>query len=232
MADINYYASINMIPNGNDILMNQNELQLPVIDNESTAPSTPVQGQMYFDTTAGDKTMYFYNGTAWIEMDGSGSGVVSLTPTNGTFIDITQNQTSGVITTTSDLSATGTPGGTTFLRGDNVWATPSGSYTSWTLGATTGSDNEIADGDDVDIVGTTGISTSIATAGVKSTLTINNTGVTSIVAGTNVTISGATGAVTISSTDNNDNYFVTAASFNTTNGVLTISGNNAAVGAN
>ena len=58
MADINYYASINMIPNGNDILMNQNELQLPVIDNESTAPSSPVQGQMYFDTTAGDKTMY------------------------------------------------------------------------------------------------------------------------------------------------------------------------------
>ena len=231
MADINYYASINMIPNGNDILMNQNELQLPVIDNESTPPSSPVQGQMYFDTTAGDKTMYFYNGTAWVEMDGSGSGVVSLTPTNGTFIDITQNQTSGVITTTSDLSATGTPGGTTFLRGDNVWATPSGLYTSWTLGATTGSDNEIADGDDVDIVGTTGISTSIATAGVKSTLTINNTGVTSIVAGTNVTISGATGAVTISSTDNNDNYFVTGASFNTTNGVLSITGNNAAVGA-
>ena len=231
MADINYYASINMIPNGNDILMNQNELQLPVIDNESTAPSAPVQGQMYFDTTAGDKTMYFYNGTAWVEMDGSGSGVVSLTPTNGTFIDITQNQTSGVITTTSDLSATGTPSATKFLRGDNVWATPSGSYTSWTLGATTGSDNEIEDGDDVDIVGTTGISTSIATAGVKSTLTINNTGVTSIVAGSNISVSAATGAVTISSTDNNDNYFVTGASFNTTTGVLSITGNNAAVGA-
>ena len=202
MADINYYASINMIPNGNDILMNQNELQLPVIDNESTAPSAPVQGQMYFDTTAGDKTMYFYNGTAWVEMDGSGSGVVSLTPTNGTFIDITQNQTSGVITTTSDLSATGTPNATKFLRGDNVWATPSGSYTSWTLGATTGSDNEIEDGDDVDIVGTTGISTSIATAGVKSTLTINNTGVTSIVAGSNISVSAATGAVTIAGTAN------------------------------
>ena len=229
---INYYANIGMI--GSDIEMNQNELQLPVIDNEGTAPSTPVEGQMYFDTTAGDKTMYFWNGTTWIEMDGSGSGVSSFTNANGTFIDaatVNTNATGAVTMGVIDLSATGTPSATKFLRGDNVWATPSGSYTSWTLGATTGSDNEIADGDDVDIVGTTGISTSIATAGDKSTITINNTGVTSIVAGTNVTISSATGAVTISSTDNNDNYFVTGASFNTTNGVLSITGNNAAVGA-
>ena len=230
---INYYANIGMI--GSDIEMNQNELQLPVIDNEGTAPSTPVEGQMYFDTTAGDKVMYFWNGTAWTSMDASAAtGVTTFTNANGTFIDAgteNTNATGPVTTGVIDLSATGTPNGTTFLRGDNVWATPSGSYTSWTLGATTGSDNEIEDGDDVDIVGTTGISTSIATAGVKSTLTINNTGVTSIVAGTNVTISGATGAVTISSTDTNDNYFVTGASFNTTNGVLSITGNNAAVGA-
>jgi hypothetical protein len=230
---INYYANIGMI--GSDIEMNQNELQLPVIDNEGTAPSTPVEGQMYFDTTAGDKVMYFWNGTAWISMDASAAtGVTSFTNANGTFIDAATentNATGAVTTGVIDLSATGTPSGTTFLRGDNVWATPAGAYTSWTLGATTGSDNEIADGDDVDFVGTTGISTSVATVGAKSTLTINNTGVTSIVAGTNVTISGATGAVTISSTDNNDNYFVTGASFNTSNGVLTITGNNVAVGA-
>ena len=229
---INYYANIGMI--GSDIEMNQNELQLPVIDNEGTAPSTPVEGQMYFDTTAGDKTMYFWNGTTWIEMDGSGSGVSSFTNANGTFIDaatVNTNATGAVTMGVIDLSATGTPNATKFLRGDNVWATPSGSYTSWTLGATTGSDNEIEDGDDVDIVGTTGISTSIATVGLKSTITINNTGVTSIVAGTNISIDQSTGAVEISSTDNNDNYFVTGASFDTTNGELSITGNNAAVGA-
>ena len=230
---INYYANIGMI--GSDIEMNQNELQLPVIDNEGTAPSTPVEGQMYFDTTAGDKVMYFWNGTAWISMDASAAtGVTSFTNANGTFIDAATentNATGAVTTGVIDLSATGTPSGTTFLRGDNVWATPAGAYTSWTLGATTGSDNEIADGDDVDFVGTTGISTSIATVGVKSTLTINNTGVTSIVPGNNISIDQSTGAVTISSTDNNDNYFVTGASFNTSNGVLTITGNNVAVGA-
>ena len=194
---INFYANIGMI--GSDIEMNQNQLQLPVIDNEGTAPSTPVEGQMYFDTTAGDKTMYFYNGTAWIEMDGSGSGVVSLTPTNGTFIDITQNQTSGAITTTSDLSATGTPGTTTFLRGDNVWATPAGAYTSWSLEGDTGTPVDIIDDGRVDFTGGDGISTAVSTA-TPNKLLISNTGVLSIVAGTNISVSAATGDVTVSST--------------------------------
>ena len=141
MAEINYYADIAM--NSSDIQMNKNELQLPVIDNEATAPSSPVEGQMYFDTTLGDKTMYFYNGVAWIEMDGTGSGVTGFTNANGTFVSA------------------------------DVVNTNAGSYTSWTLGATTGPDNEILDGDDVDIVGTSGIATSIATVGAKSTVTID-----------------------------------------------------------
>ena len=195
---INYYANIGMI--GSNIELNYNELLLPVVDNETAAPATgnEVKGQMYFNTT--NNTMFFYNGTAWVEMDGSGSGVESLTPSNGTFIDITQNKTTGAVTTTSDLSATGTPGGTTFLRGDNVWATPAGSYTSWSLEGDTGTAVDITDGLRVDFTGGTGISTTVASA-TPNTLTIANTGVTSIVAGTNVTVSGATGAVTVNSTD-------------------------------
>ena len=236
---INYYANIGM--QGSNIEMNKNELKLPVIDNLATQPAVgaSVEGQMYFDTTAGDKTMYFFNGTAWVEMDGSGSGVSSLVAgtgigisaatgdvtvrniglvsvTDGTFIDLTKGGGGDNTRLEADLSATGTPSGTTFLRGDNVWATPAGSYTSWTLGATTGTDNEILDGDDVDFVGTTGISTSVATAGAKSTITINNTGVTSIVAGANITVSAATGAVTIASTANT----------NTTYTLPTTNGNN------
>ena len=149
--------------------------------------------------SVGDKKMYFYNGSAWVEMDGSGSGVISLTPTDGTFIDITQNSTSGAITTTADLSATGTPSATKFLRGDNVWATPAGAYTSWSLEADSGSAVDITDGLRVDFTGGTGISTAVASA-TPNTLTITNTGVTSIVAGSNISISGSTGAVTISAT--------------------------------
>jgi len=199
MAGINYYANITMI--GSDIQLNKNELQLPVIDNEATAPSSPVEGQMYFDTTAGDKTMYFYNGTAWIEMDGSGSGVVSVNTTDGTFIDLTPNSaTSGAVVVTADLSATGTPDNTKFLRGDNVWATPSGSYTKWQYKVNGGTGIDMVDGEILNFISSTGIGLAGAAA-TPNTLTISNTGVTSIVAGTNVTISGATGAVTVNSTD-------------------------------
>ncbi len=226
MANINYYAGINMV--GSDIDFNKNEAVAIVIDNQATAPSSPVEGQMYFDTTAGDKTMYFYNGSAWVEMDGSGSGVSQLTAgsgislsgatgnvtitnsgvlsvntTDGTFVDLTPNSaTTGAVTVTADLSASGTASNTTFLRGDNVWATPAGAYTSWSLEADSGSAVDITDGLRVDFTGGTGISTAVASA-TPNTLTITNTGVTSIVAGSNISISGATGAVTISSTDTN-----------------------------
>ena len=215
-----FYAGIDMI--GSDIDYNKNEAVAIVIDNQATAPSSPVQGQMYFDTTAGDKTMYFYNGTAWVEMDGSGSGVsqltagsgislsastgnvtitnsgvLSVTTTDGTFIDLTPNSaTTGAVTVTADLSATGSPSATTFLRGDNVWATPAGAYTSWSLEADSGSAVDITDGLRVDFTGGTGISTAVASA-TPNTLTITNTGVTSITAGSGLTGTATTGAVTL-----------------------------------
>ena len=49
-------------------------------------------------------------------------------------------------------------------------------------------------------VATLGAGTGISTTTGSGTLTINNTGVTSIVAGTGISVSGATGAVTVSST--------------------------------
>ncbi len=121
---INYYCAIAM--NGSDIEMNKNQLQLPVIDNEATAPASPVEGQMYFDTTIGDKTMYFYNGTAWIEMDGSGSGVSSFTNANGTYVSasiVNSSAIGDVSIGTLDLSAAdGTDTSGRFLSKDNTWA--------------------------------------------------------------------------------------------------------------
>tara|TARA_R110002167_G_scaffold1992_1_gene9891 strand:+ start:4629 stop:7340 length:2712 start_codon:yes stop_codon:yes gene_type:complete len=59
----------------------------------------------------------------------SGTGVTSFTNANGTFVSagtVNTSATGGVTIGTIDLSATGTPSGTTFLRGDNTWAVPAG----------------------------------------------------------------------------------------------------------
>ena len=174
---INYYANIGMI--GSDIEMNKNELKLPVIDNLATQPAVAasVEGQMYFDTTAGDKTMYFFNGTAWVEMDGSGSGVEKISATNGTFVEFNSGTNlvdaqGDVDFGTFDLAATGTPSGTNFLRGDNVWATPAGAYTSWSLQGDNATTVDITDGLKVDFTGGEGINTTVAAA-TPNTLTID-----------------------------------------------------------
>ena len=134
---INYYANIGMI--GSDIELNYNELLLPVVDNETSAPATgnEVKGQMYMNTT--NNTMFFYNGTVWVEMDGSGSGVEKIQATNGTFVEFNSgtnlvDAAGNVDFGTFDLVENGgTPSATTFYRGDGQWATPGGAYTSWEI---------------------------------------------------------------------------------------------------
>ena len=60
-----------------DINLNKNELQNAVIQNLATAPGTPVEGQIYYDSTAGDKQLYFYNGSTWIPVSGDITEVIA-----------------------------------------------------------------------------------------------------------------------------------------------------------
>ena len=142
----------------NSVDFNKNQIIAPAIESLATAPGTPVEGQMYFDSTALDKTMYFWNGTSWIEMDGTGSGVASLAiaaaGTNAGGIN-----TSLVIDATTPANtlqpmqfggsanigmvpdASGGTDSVKFLKGDGTWATPTDTDTTYEFDLAAGAAN-------------------------------------------------------------------------------------------
>jgi hypothetical protein len=61
-----------------------------------------------------------------VTISGGSGTVTSVATANGTFVNVTGGTITTSGTITGDLSATGTKDNTTFLRGDNVWAVPSG----------------------------------------------------------------------------------------------------------
>ena len=130
-------------------------------------------------------------GTSTNEITIGASGVATIT--GSTFINVDIAAPLDPILT---LSATGTPGITNYLRGDNTWATiaAGGTMNSWNIAADTGTPEQVDEAETVTIVGGAGITTAVAAA---NTVTITNSGVASIVPGTNVTASSATGAVTL-----------------------------------
>lgn len=156
----------------NNVDLNKNQLLNAVIENQpnNASAGTGSEGQLYYDTTL-DVLKVWANG-AWAEV---GGGVTTLTTTDSTFIDLTPNAaTSGAVTVTAALSATGTPDNTKYLRGDNTWSPISGIY-DWTITGDTGTPQPIASGSTVTISGGTVIST---VAGATDTITINHDSVT------------------------------------------------------
>jgi len=87
MAKIEYLVHIDLTGN---------ELQNAVIQNLSTAPSTPSAGQIYYDIE--DANIYMWDGSAWIDLTSQGSGSTNL--------GYTASPTNGVVTSSTGTSAT------------------------------------------------------------------------------------------------------------------------------
>lgn len=59
-----------------DIDLLQHQLKNGVLDKLSSAPSSPVSGQVYYNTTS--NKFHGYDGTSWIDLGASGGGVKEL----------------------------------------------------------------------------------------------------------------------------------------------------------
>jgi len=97
-----------------DINLNKNELQNARIQNLSSAPSAPVTGQVYYNTT--DNILYFWNGTEFI-------------PTSGS-LEVIQDAINSTIVAGVGLDKTYNDGGNTYtLDIDSTVATLTGTQT-------------------------------------------------------------------------------------------------------
>ena len=132
----------------------------------------------YVPSGGGNTTFLRGDGT-WVVPTNSGGTVTAV---SGTAPIVSSGGTTPAISISAFGGADGTSAGTKgavpapgatdnvkFLRGDGTFATPSGSYTSWTLAGTTGS-TDIADGDTATFVG----GTKLTSAEVSGTLTISH----------------------------------------------------------
>ena len=183
----------------NSINLNQNELQFAVIQNLGTVPSTSTEGQIYYDTVT-DK-LQLKTAAGWVPIQ-SGTELnttytLATAPT-GTAIRLT-----GSDSTTNDVTLTGASGVTvTRTSATELTITGGGApYTGWTLDGTNGTAQVISSGETVYFSEGSGITTTVSNSLGVNYVTIGNTGVLQVSAGSNITITGTNANRIISSTD-------------------------------
>ena len=160
------------IPFLNNINLSDNELQNAKLHITGTAP-TSADGQIYFDSSDRLAKYYSNGGDTWISLK-------QYSFSNGTFVNLSTSGTTAKPIITAELSATGTPDATVYLRGDNTWSpisTIPGTYT-WTVSDGSNS-TPVASGETVTFSGTANEievaeSSRTVTIGLPDDVTISN----------------------------------------------------------
>lgn len=155
--------------------LNKNELQNAVVQNLGTAPSTPSEGQIYYDT--GDNTIYFYNGTAF---QGVGGDVESIVAGNAISVSGTTDITVNVV---YDDATIGLNGSNQLFVKDGGISNAKLANSSLTVTAGTG----LTDGGSVSLGGTTTLNVGAGTG-----ITVNANDVALDYVGTDNFIDAAT----------------------------------------
>ena len=158
--------------------LNKNQLLNAALQNLASDPSSPVAGQVYFNTT--DNVFKIYDGTQWVDLQaGDISAVVAGTGLSGggTSGSVTLDLADTAVTAGSYGSGTAIPVITVDAQGRITAASTSSLSTTLDLAADSGTDDGVALGTDtLTVSGGTGVETSVS--GDTITVTLSDTAVT------------------------------------------------------
>ena len=212
-----------------DLGLNKNQItqvSLEVLSVDPTAAADTYQGRIIFTQAAGssatDGTLSFYNGTDWVNIDGSGGvtsvlAAASVGVSSGFPLVVSPGTGTGTVTlqpmaydgdTKVGFVPTGSGGtATLYLNGAGLWTTPSGTgggtMSTFDMRADSGLDLTIDDTYIIDIAGGTVIDTVISGSN-PAVITVNHDAVTSTPATTTpaqLAFGGTFPAITITTVD-------------------------------
>ena len=192
-----------------NINLSKNQLQNAVIHPLGTAPSSPVEGQLYYNSTAGVKMLYVYNGTAWVPV----GDITAITSTESRLI--VTNGTTGDVSLSLDIATVVANGGTGLVTADLLFDYVAGLDAVYSITAGTGISVTGTSTDPIitntDRGSSQNIFKNLAVSGQTTVVADSNDDTLTLAAGSNVTITtnATTDTITISSTDTNTTYDLT-----------------------
>jgi hypothetical protein len=161
-----------------NIDLNKSELQNAVIHPLGTAPANPKDGQIYYNSTDGIKTLFIYDGqiSAWKSIAGD---ITSLA--NSTTGQLVISNADGPVPSFAIVTGAVTNGGSALATGDQIYdfvvGITNNKITDFDVKADSGTTKTLGTGENLDIEGGTGIETEVSQAGSDIKITVTQSDV-------------------------------------------------------